>query len=101
MRLLKLKKQHYKNLELLLQDAGLVVGNQAYPSNLHISLVTQKKINKEIKAAFKKQYPGISKRKLDSVTGMHFLNLGPSTILQEAIKPGYAIIEELEENDIK
>jgi hypothetical protein len=49
-------------------------------------------LRKNIIKKFKKEYPTLSTRALMSSVGMYFLNLGPSTLLSDAIKPGYVVI---------
>jgi hypothetical protein len=42
----------------------------------------------------KKEYPYINSRKLNTAVGMELLNLGPNEGLKDAIRPGYALVDE-------
>lgn len=101
LKILKLKKIHFYNLEQLLRDANLVEGLTAYPERIYISEVDFKKMRKEITRYYKKQYPYIPVSDLRSDIELYMLNLSPSTVIDKAIKPGYAIIKELENDDRK
>jgi hypothetical protein len=94
MKTLKLKKLHYGNLEKLLKDCELIVGNNAYPQNVFMSPNDLKKVKLELTKQFKKQYPYISKNKLKCGVGMHFLNLSPSEL--KGVKDGYVVYKPLE-----
>lgn len=97
MKYIKLKKVHYKDLGKLLKDCDLVDGMQAYPSNLFVNPKDYKEIEKQTKLQFKKEYPSISKRTLDSSVAMHLLNIGPNT--SEAVKIGYGIVKGYSNDD--
>lgn len=101
MRIIKLKKKHYGNLESLLRDAKLVneEKNIAYPSNIFVAEVDYRKIRSTITKLFKKQYSYLNPIRLRSGVEMHLLNLGPNQSLEKAIKPGFAVVKELEENE--
>lgn len=93
-KVIKLNKKDYTDLEGLLEKAGLVdkEKNQAFPEKLFISKQDTKKMRAEIFKAFKKKYPFLRKEKLQASAAMYFLNLGPSELAKEAIRPGYAIV---------
>lgn len=86
----KLRAVHFRDLQKLLKDVGLVNGQQGFPSNIFVCKEDYKKITKEITKQFKKQHPHITKRRLEFGVGMHMLDLAPA--INDAIKPGYAII---------
>lgn len=96
-RVVKLTKRQLKMLpEELLID--LKVANletkQAHPEKLFLSKEDYKKIERNVKAAFKKQFPYTSKNRLDTSAGMYLLNYGPNTTLSIAIKEGYALVKQ-------
>lgn len=99
LKVMKLRKSDYANLESLLKRAGLVDegSSRAYPENLFVSKQDAKKFIREISRAFKKEYPYLSQKKIKTAVGMYWLNLGPSEALVEAVKPGYALV--LNKND--
>jgi len=84
-----------RNMEVtdLLKSVGLVDGSQAYPSQLYVSKNDAKRLYKKIEAMGRKQ--GYTKKGLKNAVGMHWLNYGPNTSLELAIKDGYAIIEDI------
>lgn len=93
MKIIKLKKTYLNlTLESLLTKLGLTNGTIAYPERLHLSKEDAKTLKKNIEKKFKKENPHISKKVLDTSVGMYWLNLGPSHLLSDAIRPGYAII---------
>lgn len=95
MKVVKIKKSDLNlTLEDLLTKLKLVQGEQAFPERLYMSKEDEKVLRKNIIKKFKKEYPGLNNRALMSSVGMYFLNLGPSTLLSNAIKPGYVVISE-------
>jgi hypothetical protein len=97
--MLKVVKLTNKQLNMepidLLKSVGLIDyrKNASYPEKIYVSTVDYKKIKKNTERAFKKQYKGTSKEKLDVAIGMHLLNYSPNTSLGEGIKSGYALVE--------
>lgn len=74
LKVIKLRKSDLKgNIVALLKRAGLVYKNIAIPQNIFIS----------------EQDAKVMRRNTDMFT---WLNLGPSELLGKAIKPGYAIV---------
>lgn len=100
LKVMKLKKSDYSNLEGLLKRAGLVddESKRAFPQRIFISKCDSKKFIKEITKTFKKEYPYLNTNKIKTSVGMYWLNLGPSEAVDVAVKPGYALILE-REND--
>lgn len=95
MKTVKLKKSDLNlTLENLLKKFKLVKNGEAYPDRLLMSREDITTLKKNIEKKFKKEYPGLSKAKISSSVGFYFLNLGPSEVLQDAIKPGHVIILE-------
>lgn len=94
MKVYKFKKKYYSDLTLLYRDLGLIHENSVDPSKVHCSKVDIRIIKREIRNAYRKVYPGINKRKLESIIAMYMLNLGPSELISESIKPGYIIVQD-------
>lgn len=93
MKTVKIKKRYYSDLSFMYKDLGLInEKNECNPSNVLMSKEDLKILKKTTENLFKKQYPGILKRRLDAGVAMHLLNLSPSERAKEAIKPGYMII---------
>lgn len=93
MEIVKIKKTDLNlTLEKLLNKFGLVKDNRAYPERLCLSKEDEKILRKNIEQKFKKDFPKLSKKALQTSVGMYWLNLGPSSRLDQAIRPGYAII---------
>lgn len=95
MKLVKLtKRQLKKDVYELLVDLKLYdeQKKEAYPSRLFVSEADYKKLTANTRRAFEKEYPFVSKEKLATSIAMYLLNYGPSTILAEGIKDGYAFI---------
>ena len=44
---------------------------------------------------YQKELKISGKNYIDYCVGVYFLNLGPNTSLQNVLKPGYAIVEEI------
>ena len=93
MKSVKITKQMLKNPEVLLKKAGAVHGNQAFPSQVFMNDKDYKKLEKNLKQAFRKQYPFLVQRKIDSSVGMMLLNLGPVN-LKNGIQEGYLLVDE-------
>lgn len=86
----KIKKAEYSNLPALLNRIGLVTGNQAAPGQCVVSRKTYKVFEKEMYRLARKQYPGISRRRIMAVIGMELLNLGPAR-LDKGMEFGYIV----------
>jgi hypothetical protein len=98
MKIIKIKKNEYSNLEALLERAGLVnkETKQAHPENIFVNQITYNKIRKEIAAAYRKEYAYISKKALMYSVEAYLLNLGPvivdSTSGGRLIPNGVAVV---------
>jgi len=77
MRVYKIKRAEFKNIGSMLKRIGATIDNQAYPQFTYVSKKTYSKMQRIIGLEFKKEYPGISDRKLELAVGMHLLNWGP------------------------
>lgn len=95
----KLKPKDYKDPINLLTSVGVIKNNIAFPERVFVGAETAKKMRKELVKSFKKVYPSITKRALDSAVALHWLNYGPNESLDKGIKLGYAIFERLNENE--
>lgn len=69
---LKNLTKFYKKVEALSLD-----NKRAFVSYVYISPKAEQYLMKITRQAFKKEYPNISKRALDSSVGMYLLNLSP------------------------
>lgn len=103
MKIVKLKKSDYTQLEKMLERAGLVNKEQkiAYPDLLYVNQRTYNEIKAALKREFKKQYPYLRSSKLEASVGYHMLNLGPNVLENKQggnnLPVGYAIILKHEE----
>jgi hypothetical protein len=97
MKVVKIKKKYYRDLEFMYKDLGLIEEDEngeksVNPSNVLMSDVDTKILKKTIAQEFKKKYPFCRSIKLQSSIKMYLLNLEPSTVAGKAIKPGYLVI---------
>lgn len=97
MKVLKIKKKYYGDLEFMYKDLGLIRKNEfgrdsVDPNNVLMSDIDAKTLKKVITEKFKDKYPYLNKIKLEGAVGMYLLNLQPSTVAGKAIKPGYLIV---------
>jgi hypothetical protein len=93
MRIIKLTKKDLKaGWEHILNKAGLVHENRGYPGNLYMSKADIKDVRQEYIKRFKKG--GRNARLVKYSEGMHFLNLGANSLLENVIKPGYALVDD-------
>lgn len=90
---MKLKPKHYKDLRVLLTDAGLVSEDKksASPELIAVHPSDYKKIRKALSVVAKKR--GIPPTRIDYAVGIELLNLGPVECL--GVKPGYAVINKV------
>ena len=98
MKIIKLKKTEYSNLESLLKRAGLVdeAAKTAAPDRLVVNESTYNEIRRAITRTYRRELPYLSKSKIEYSVGAYLLNLGPS-VLKKAdgganLKKGYAIV---------
>lgn len=103
MKIIKLKKTEYKNLEALLTRAGLVNTHEkiAFPNNIFVNENTYKKIRAELKKQHKKENPLLSNKKIEYSVEMHLLNLGPNVVLNggKNLPNGCAIVLPLQDDE--
>lgn len=90
----KLKKSELAtaNYAGILRRVGAVDGNQAFPMNTYISSKTAKRLERALYAAYKKEFPWASKKRLQYSIGMEILNLEPS--ICDAIKDGHIAVDD-------
>ena len=91
MKTVKITKKMFNSAEDLLESAGAIKGNRAFPYFVYMSPRDYKKLARNVRAAFKKKYKFLSKHKIDSSTGMYLLNLGPTEVA--GVKEGYIIVD--------
>lgn len=92
-KIVKISKRDLKDLPKLLTKVGAVFRDQAYPSAVYCSKEDAKEIRKNLLKSFKKEYPYLSNNKLKFSESMTWLNLGPNESLQDAIRPGYILVD--------
>jgi len=98
MKIIKLNKTDYWNMEALLKRAGLIdeSGTRASPDRLLVNEATYKKIQQVLTKEQKKAYPYLSKSKIKYAVAAYLLNLGPNVIKNQNgganLKKGYAIV---------
>lgn len=98
MKIIKIKKSEYTNLEALLRRAGLVdeSARTASPEKLYVNEATYKEMKRLLTAAYKKEFSYLSKNKIEYSVGAYLLNLGPALIKNQdggnAIPKGVAIV---------
>lgn len=93
MKTVKIKKKYFKDLSFMYKDLGLIDSdNQCDPSRVLMSKEDLKILKKTTQEMFKKQYSFFSKKILEINVATHLLNLGPSELAADAIKPGYMIL---------
>lgn len=66
----------------------------AYPQHVYISKEDYKELRKNLKNLAKKSCPGATDHVLTYSIGVDLLNYGPNETLAEAIRPGYALVDE-------
>ena len=96
MRVVKIKKRYYRDLEFMYKDLGLVTESNGRKSvDPSVALMSKKDyaiLKKQTFLQFKKEYPYLKKSGLLAEVALYLLNLGPSTLAENGIKPGYMII---------
>lgn len=97
MKTIKITKKMFNSAEELLKSAGAVKGNRAFPYFVYMNPKDYKKLARNVKSAFRKQYPFLNTRKINSSTGMYLLNLGPTEVA--GIKEGYLVIDDKQINN--
>lgn len=94
MKELKVTTKDLKDTRKLLQKAGAINGNIAYPEHVYISKEDAKIVKKNLTNLVKKEYPNLMKSKVTMTVGMEWLNLGPNQSLENAVRPGYILVDE-------
>ena len=98
MKIIKLNKTDYSNMETLLKRAGLVdeTEKSATPDRLVVNEATYSEIRRAVMRAYKKEFPYLSKSKLEYSVASYLLNLGPNVLKKQDgganLKKGYAIV---------
>jgi hypothetical protein len=98
MKIIKLNKTDYSNMEALLKRAGLVdeSAKTAEPDRLVVNEATYNDIKRAVTKAYKKEFPYLSKSKIEYSVGGYLLNLGPKVLKKTDgganLKKGYAIV---------
>lgn len=98
MKIIKIRTNEYSNYEALLKRAGLVneSENTANPERLYVNETTYRVFKKKTTEAYKREYPGMTKKSLAYHVGMYMLNLGPAVFKNKnggaALRDGHALI---------
>lgn len=66
----------------------------AYPNYVYFSKEDLKELRVNLKTLAKKNCPGTSDKLINYSVGMDWLNYSPNETLAEAIRPGYALVDE-------
>jgi hypothetical protein len=64
-----------------------------YPQYVYISDDDAAVLKRNNRRKIRKEYPYLSKRKLDNVLGQSWLQYGPNSSLGKVIRPGYALVD--------
>lgn len=91
MKTYKIRKSEYANLEKLLIRTEAAMGKQAYSSFTYVNSKTYKKFKAAAKQQLRKQFPKLSKLRIDSTVGFYLLNLGP--VVCEGIKDEHIVVD--------
>ena len=97
MKIVKLTKNMLKMHPAdLLIKLGLVDKEKkfAYPQHVYFSKEDYKELSKNLKNLAKKSCPNSSDRVINYSIGADLLNYGPNETLANAIRPGYALVDE-------
>jgi hypothetical protein len=79
----------------LLKKLGACDSHTAFPNHVYFSKADYKTLKSNVRKLAKKQFMGYSKKYIDNVVGFEMLNYGPNSSLEDAIKPGHALIDEV------
>ena len=80
MKIIKLRKKDYVDLESLLFRLDLVAGKHGLPDLLVVNQTTYSKIRQSLTERAKKEYPYLSKLKLNFLVEATLLNIGPRVL---------------------
>jgi hypothetical protein len=92
MKTVKLTSKLLKDAVNLLKGTDAIRGNTSYPSSVYINPSDYKTLEKNVKAAFKKECPHISIRGLQNAVGVHLLCYGP--VESRGVAKGYALVDD-------
>lgn len=96
MKLVKMKRKYYKNLEYMYEDLGLVKNNEVDPSKVKVNWDTYKKIKDSLINAMHLDI--YTDRYIELQVEMYLLNLGPS--IDECVpKDTLMLLEEEDEEN--
>jgi hypothetical protein len=87
----KIRKSEYTNLPALLKRIGLAHSHDAIPDRYVVSRKTYKVFEKEMYRLARKQYPGISRRRIMAVIDMELFKIFPVR-LDNGVEFGYIIV---------
>lgn len=97
MKAFKLTKSMMQDPQTLLEKVGAINSRtkEAYPQYVYIGAKDYKKLNQNVRKAFKNKYSylkNLKKESLDFDIGLHMLNLAPVEI-DKGIEKGYVIVD--------
>src|SRR5271166_5344616 len=77
----------------LLVKLGASNKTTTFPQHVYLSKKDYATIENNVRRLAKKQYPDYAKNYIDNVVGFEMLNYGPSSLLETALKPGFAVVD--------
>jgi hypothetical protein len=77
----------------LLVKLGASNETTAFPQHVYVSKQDYKSIKNNVRKLAKKQFPGFAKKHIDNVVGFEMLSYGPNSVLEDALKPGFAVVD--------
>src|SRR5271156_6839651 len=77
----------------LLVKLGAANKTSTFPQHVYVSKKDYTAIESAVRKMAKKQFPGYSKKHIDNVVGFEMLNYGPNSLLENALKPGFAVVD--------
>lgn len=100
MKIIRLKKSEYTNMEALLERAGLVdrTNQTASPERIYVNEATYREIQKKLISTYKKEFSYLSESKIEYSVNAYLLNLGPNILTNKdggkTIPKGVAIVKD-------
>jgi hypothetical protein len=88
----KMLKMHPADLLIRLGAVNLEA-KLAFPQHVYMAKEDYKKLTENLKTYAKKMNPNSIKRIIDYSVGADMLNYGPNQTLEDAIRPGYVLID--------
>lgn len=94
MKQIKINKRLLKKMPAeILGFLGAVHGNRAFPEHVYLSKKDYNLLEKNLINRARRERPGMAKKFYRLSVGFELLNLGPSQLVENAVKDGYAIVD--------